>query len=407
MAYIGQTPTSSPPDFSSSDSSSSTLLDTSSSPPCDPGCLCGPYYSFIVFANLSVPSPAPRYYIGTTWRVFYPFQVKQGLNHAGFQVLDSGYPSCGYTLEDTTSARGIVRGWYGINGSGSQPDGQSDIGVQVDGILRSTYPYVEIYLLASILLFPVFLLSVIVSTSFLSLSLCASDRKTNRKQNTSTIKGLGVRFSRWTRLSRWRSKPSPHIAKLPAELQLHIMSYLDYRSAVNLRHTSRYYSQIISLADISALRTRDGESNAPGTDQGLRSCVRCLSLLPFYAFDTDQLGSGVSNQQRQCLQCSLRGGGYSHGGIVRGQLFCAHCRTLKNASNEKVPDSSWQWKLNDLEPAWRWCRECLDCRSRLIAANLLIRLPQFAIALVIFGLANSGAHSASNPCMCSVPITTL
>src|SRR3569833_1137376 len=156
-----------PPDTSFTSSSSfTTATSGSGQSSCPSGCRCDDDETrFILFVNASTPAPRPYYYIGTHWILFHPWQIQRAVNDAGFTVIDKNdgtygpVPDCGWNEQYTRYATGVRRGNFAIKGTKDQPAGQPGINEAVDQLLRQTYPYVEIYLVVSVMMFVAFVLT--------------------------------------------------------------------------------------------------------------------------------------------------------------------------------------------------------------------------------------------------------
>src|SRR3569833_270162 len=149
-----------PPDTSFTSSSSfTTATSGSGQSSCPSGCRCDDDETrFILFVNASTPAPRPYYYIGTNWILFHPWQIQRAVNDAGFTVIDKNegtygpVPDCGWNEQYTRYATWVRRVNFAINGTLDQPAGQPGINEAVDQLLLQSYPYVEIYLVVSVMM---------------------------------------------------------------------------------------------------------------------------------------------------------------------------------------------------------------------------------------------------------------
>ena len=223
---------------------------------------------------------------------------------------------------------------------------------------------------------------------------------------------------------RWISKPKimQHVlgaemvslsrdsdfGKIPAELQLHVISYMDYPDVLKLKQTCRYFSYFINadvLRDsrqyqIELFKVMEDMRTLPDGHVPCYSCLRCKPTNEFYNITTNQyygsqggttyyynrtpLMPPLMDFSRSCIRCNFLNGFYDPGlKLTTGNqewMFCGSCGHL--VRNAGLVSTAY----NSLGT----CKACTSYLEVFRNTTPFIRLFQFLIAVVILPLACTG-----------------
>ncbi|KIV98598.1 hypothetical protein, variant [Verruconis gallopava] len=262
----------------------------------------------------------------------------------------------------------------------------------------------------------------LVSTSFDSLVPACSHRGV--RQGTMSLKERVRDFAARGRessaagKSRWKLKPrmlrhvkaaelvslsrDSSLAKIPAELQLQIISTLEYEDVVQLKRTCRYFNFFINsdvmeesrAAQVEIFRVMEQNYSMPGDKL---PCYHCLKLKPKvefydvagkYYLSSPPIGyyrTALYNADtnRNCIRCGFLTRQYLPGlSLKTGNqvwMFCSECGVL-----ERLPSqSSYRYPDN-------LCLPCSNKYNFFRAQGTTMRLVQWVISIVILPLACTG-----------------
>ncbi|KAJ5111162.1 hypothetical protein N7532_001697 [Penicillium argentinense] len=129
----------------------------------------------------------------------------------------------------------------------------------------------------------------------------------------------------------------PFLLAIPIELQLHIISFLDYPSSLALSHANKQLHSMIPVETPKTSTQKMAFLTAVETWQrntARYACKYCLKLRPSHAFADNQLNGRRSKgdaecDRRVCLDCGFRKGIYQPGQPIvvngRRQILCSLC----------------------------------------------------------------------------------
>jgi hypothetical protein len=342
----------------------------------------------VFFFNASSPKPHSIYRIRTNWILHYPAQIQEGLRNEGFEVVDKSLlyvntTNCGWSRLHSYWGAGVRRGYMDVSWTATEPYRDPDIVHRVQEILQVQYPHVEIVLLVGILVYPVLL--------YVGLRIRGRKEKSKRKSpskdmSTSPPKVM-ISHSHTTENAQRVPIFTPPLLNLAAELQLEIVSHLDFHDVRRLRATCRFYQSLITDALLEELRVahverlnkleNDKANAGPGTsDQAI--CFSCLRVKPKNMFTNDQL----SARQRSCIPCGVKAGHWIRYGAalnVGGQTtwVCAHCKRLVSAA--RLCSNTRKYL----------CKNCSP-RLHIEEDGSSLRCLQFVFGVILFAVACSG-----------------
>jgi hypothetical protein len=202
-------------------------------------------------------------------------------------------------------------------------------------------------------------------------------------------------------------------AKIPAELQLHIISFMDYPSVLKLKQSCRYFnffinSDIVKQSRIQQIETyKSMERHRSRLPEGKVPCYSCLHLKTQSEF-YDQVGkyyygarpttttyyartavgeAPLQVYDRTCIRCNFREGNYEPGvkltTMDEDWMVCNACGMLgKERAVGAVPYV--YGKTTGM------CKPCSNGHEFIKAAGGLMRIMQFLLAVVILPLACTG-----------------
>jgi hypothetical protein len=130
-------------------------------------------------------------------------------------------------------------------------------------------------------------------------------------------------------------KPSPSLLlQLPPELFNHVVSFLDFDSAVALRHSSATLHQLITSHQLRKIRCEFLKCTPVFAQH--QPCFTCLQLRPRTRFDMDQPPNYTG--ERYCMDCGIRTQRYTPGQLLRGfgtsapHIYCVKCKQTEAPS---------------------------------------------------------------------------
>jgi len=426
-----------PPDTSFTSSSSfTTATSGSGQSSCPSGCRCDDDETrFILFVNASTPAPRPYYYIGTHWILFHPWQIQRAVNDAGFTVIDKNdgtygpVPDCGWNEQYTRYATGVRRGNFAINGTKDQPAGQPGINEAVDQLLRQTYPYVEIYLVVSVMMFVAFVLT---SACWIPpISMCFHQRVIRRREKKNAARKAqpspkSNASQSWAKMLGFEEKEvlpteqpasiASSLIKLPGELQNNILSQCQYPELLNLSRSCTYYKSLIPDSQLrslgSAWKAELFHEVKPTSYHSTKelselACSSCLYKKPADHFSIED--HAIAPTARKCLSCNAKAGKYKRGAAIRlsesrhgwggpaaqTRVFCVMCQRLKSPGT-----SGYVQQTHPHDPVTRlyepryWCSKCRKERLSLTKCSALLRVAEIVVTLTAMGLSCSGTMPA-------------
>jgi hypothetical protein len=194
-----------------------------------------------------------------------------------------------------------------------------------------------------------------------------------------------------------------NFAKIPAELQLHVISYLDYDAVLKLKGTCRYFNYFINADVIEASKVNQVEHyqqmethNTLPSDQ--LPCYTCLKMKPKAEYyhkkgryymnaqpyrSHRQTAARNPDFERQCIRCGFQEGLYDPGTKLNtgGQswLICSSCGFLAKEPQDTTSSASGTS-----------CKPCTVEYNFMRGHGTSIRMLQWMVAVVILPLACSG-----------------
>jgi hypothetical protein len=192
-------------------------------------------------------------------------------------------------------------------------------------------------------------------------------------------------------------------AKIPAELQLHIISYLDYPDVRQLKKTCRYFNYFINedvmkeskKQQVERYQQMELQMRTPANKLPCYKCLRMKQSAEFYnakaayylnaqpSYYTRANASPAQDFNRHCIRCSFRNGLYDPGlkVVTGGETWqvCAACGVL--CRDVQYPAYS---------AAQGTCKPCGAMHEFNKKNGATLRLLQFVIAVVILPLACTG-----------------
>lgn len=206
------------------------------------------------------------------------------------------------------------------------------------------------------------------------------------------------------------TKESP-LASMPAELQLHILSFLDYREVVQFKHVCRYFNYFISEDvlreckenQIAAFHHMEDTRTLP---QNMLACYTCLNLKPsseFYSITGNYyLNAAPSNglypttqsahlaaatstkyyEERYCIRCGFNDCKFSFGLRLttqgRSLMYCSGCGVLDDQPAHATAYTD------------TCCRPCKKEYDFLREHGSTARLFQWIFSIIVLALACTG-----------------
>jgi hypothetical protein len=168
----------------------------------------------------------------------------------------------------------------------------------------------------------------------------------------------------------------PPLLRLPTELQLHIVAYLNIDTSPNdlfsltcLRFTCRYFHYIIPAPNMDHPTLLCLEPTAFARRHYLFTCCYCVRLRHLFQFSLDILflfrtADKITEATRYCVDCGFKKGkrGYWPGQIVRTAdrhlVLCAGCKTVHA---ESYMSGECEKYCRDCFGKMKGCGECGDC----------------------------------------------
>jgi len=176
-------------------------------------------------------------------------------------------------------------------------------------------------------------------------------------------------------------KSSP-LSSIPAELQLDIMSMLDYYDVLHLKATCRYYQHFINKDVLQKSREYQIERFAemePTITTGNAPCYTCLKLKSQSSFT---LPRPNDPRRRCCIPCAFRANRYKPG-----------CRIVFNGDSLVVCAACESFSKEPLGANLQFNTLCKDCNVEFKTAlvfGVLLRFMQGSFAIMVFALACTG-----------------
>jgi hypothetical protein len=192
-------------------------------------------------------------------------------------------------------------------------------------------------------------------------------------------------------------------AKIPAELQLHVISYLDYDSVLELKQTCRYFNYFVNAdvikeskaVQIEAYKEIERSNKLPANKLPCYTCLKLKATAEFYNKTSNyyynaQLYSynrqptrTPADFNRYCIRCGFREGHYDPGTKLNtgGQswMICSACGLL---SKEPLNSNNGYYGVT--------CKPCTTEFNFMRGNGAVVRMLQWMIAVVILPLACTG-----------------
>ncbi|KAF2098679.1 hypothetical protein NA57DRAFT_56326 [Rhizodiscina lignyota] len=383
-----------------------TTPDSMAGSSCPQSCWCGCIYcSHMYFEDVSSNETGGAiYHLGTVWGIHYFDQLDHALAGAGFKMLDwesDAVPWCGWQRTLKVYDAGIYRGWLDIR-TGDHQNISSQDSARISAVLTAQYPFVEIMILLVVLVFPVILIIFIYWWSYHSKkhgldrrhrivrgSSATREKPKEKKQVTTKISKS--QRSQWSLYLQqlgcgYRKEQSASLLMLPNELQLIIVSFLDFHDVRRLGMTCNFYNYLVSGSTLQERRDlhksvlREEEQQISTSDQ--RVCWSCEHIRQKEWFRDGQLPGHEGN--RSCIVCQRKWGEFNHGqrfmvgGGTACMVLCPRCDRLSNAESFSADDDG------------NLCGTCDDSVKYVDDWYFKFRVWQVIFGIVLFALACSG-----------------
>ncbi len=397
-----------------------------SGPTCPSGCLCG-YSGFTLFLNTSAPSPRPIYIVSTEWHIFYVRQVEHAIAQAGFTIVPNEnttgngiVPECGWQTLQTTRALGVRRGSFGIN---NQTDGlphpQTGLEDTVTALLCSQYPYVEITLIVTLLVGPIIVVTLTIIVVMLSKKLDTKHlrwrqrklRKSLQKPPKPKTNRVSTDGSREIKTFNRPNNEKSRILHIPDEIQLHILTYMDYEYICTLRSTCRYYYELMDDSFLKPLKAQYIKAmialerseqathpvcwtfdNASTREFTVLFCTSCDRPRPTSTFSVDF--QRADPDTRVCLPCKYAAGEYMEGFATETTYNAAFrcyqrskqfnfCSVCKRHTNLEYPQSMDSYT----------CENCVGLVPHVYILSYCLIPFEFVFAIIAWAVASSGTYT--------------
>jgi hypothetical protein len=391
---------------------------------CEDSCLCATHVRSIYFINVTSTSISPIYLIRTGWIVHFPAQIRNSLHKSGSEVIDPAtynknnsdgrtIKRCGWKRLKTFDNLGIQKGKLDVNGTEILALGQPDIVRKVSDVLR-VYPYVEITMTLCFIFGPLGTLYSLYKYNGTNKYykwdaewINKQKRRRKRLREAERRESLGSKLKKWSEKRRKSTNLAfspPEIGdarllQLPAELQLELISYLEYHDLRRLHSSCRFYHCFIPNDKLKAQRS-ELESQLFKAEQSIAlrhnintqnfTCFSCLQMKPTQDFvsadcNFDYYRHPNFSKIRACAPCQLKKARKSNGvelSLSYGQKIysCGYCN--EQSSIKSVRDQGkLGYRMKD--EGW-WCGKCYKDNQKLDQVGGLIRFPQIILSLVLF-----------------------
>jgi len=380
----------------------------------------------ILFINTSAPSPRPIYIVEAAWSIFYPQQLEHAIAQAGFTTITNDkttgkniIPECGWQTLQSITALGVRRGRLGIN---NQTDGlplpQLGLEDTVSALMSSQYPYVEITFILTFVVWPIIVVILTAIAVKLSKKLDRIWIRWRKRKLQESIqkppKPMPNRLKEIKKFNRPSNEKS-RILHIPDELQLQILTYMDYESVCALRSTCKFYNELIDDSILKPLQTKYIETmiawerselatrrscsqyNLPTPTRQFTAlyCTNCRRPRPTSTFS-------INSQQmdpfsRVCLPCKYAADEYSEGlttATAYNALFYWNQQS-KHFNLCSVCKSHNLWYMESVryyEQAYT-CQRCANLVKHLYSVPSLLIPFEFVFALIAWALESSGTYN--------------